>query len=122
MNTVWRKNPATVRDVYEALNGQTGWAYTTVKTFLTRLVEKGALSVTKAGNTSQFSPAIKQSSARRMALRALVDKAFGGTFGPMLHYLIEKDAMSVNEMTELKRLLEEEEADGNPSGSDEGGN
>ncbi|MDA2930716.1 BlaI/MecI/CopY family transcriptional regulator, partial [Acidobacteria bacterium AH-259-O06] len=35
--------PASARDVLEALEGEKSWAYTTVKTILNRLVEKGAL-------------------------------------------------------------------------------
>ena len=40
MNVVWDTSSATVRDVLEKVEDHTGWAYTTVKTILTRLVER----------------------------------------------------------------------------------
>ena len=42
MQALWGRHPATARDVLEQVERETAWAYTTVKTLLARLVEKGA--------------------------------------------------------------------------------
>jgi len=46
---LWEFNPATTREIYEMLPEDVGWAYTTVKTMLSRLVIKNAVSEQKQG-------------------------------------------------------------------------
>ena len=87
MQVVWRRHPATARDVLNALEDDTSWAYTTVKTIMARLVEKGALAVSKRGNTSVYEPQVERADARRSAVRALLDQAFDGAFAPLLHFI-----------------------------------
>jgi len=38
MNALWEAHPATAREVAERLPGETTWAYTTIKTMLSRLI------------------------------------------------------------------------------------
>jgi len=109
MDAVWRRESATAREVHDDLAGETRWAYTTVKTLLDRLAEKGALRVAKRGNTGVYSPAVTKDEARRTALRGLLDRAFDGAFGPLLHHLIEEEKLSKRDRAELRRLLDGEE-------------
>jgi len=108
MHAVWSRTPATARDVLDELEGETGWAYTTVKTMMTRLVEKRALKTRMRGNTSVYEPALTRDRAQRSALRALVDKAFGGALGPMVHFLVADEKLSKKERREILRRLEEQ--------------
>lgn len=108
MEALWRKHPASARQVLEQIEDDTHWAYTTVKTMLSRLMEKGVLSVTKEGNTSFYQPVITRAQARRTALRSLVDKAFDGAFGPLIHFLLTDERLSSKDRAELERLLDEE--------------
>lgn len=94
MNAVWRKHPASVREVIENLENAPGWAYTTVKTMLGRLAEKGILSVEKTNNTSYYEPLVTRAQARRNALERLIERAFDGAFGPMLHFLVNNEKLS----------------------------
>ena len=41
--TVWESGPLAARDVVDALEAETGWSTSTVKTLLRRLVDKGHL-------------------------------------------------------------------------------
>ncbi len=107
MNVVWSKHPVATRTVMQALAGETGWAYTTVKTMLDRLVEKGALSATMSGNRAIYRPAISRGEARRSAVRALMDRAFDAAFGPFLQFLVSDERLSDADKAELVRLLKE---------------
>ena len=107
MNVVWERHPATVRDVLESLESDTGWAYSTVKTVLGRLAEKGALAATKRANTTLFEPLVTRDQARRSALRALLDRAFDGTFGGLVHHLLDAEKLTRTERDELRALLDE---------------
>lgn len=107
MRAIWKKNPATARDVMENLEGKPEWAYTTVKTMLARLVEKGALSQRMRANTTLYSPLITRQQARRSAVRSLLDSAFEGAFGPLMHFMLTEEKLSAKEKQELRRLLNE---------------
>ncbi|OGC03049.1 hypothetical protein A2V82_06065 [candidate division KSB1 bacterium RBG_16_48_16] len=107
MNALWQKYPATAREVMEHIPNGNTWAYTTVKTMLTRLIEKNAISETKQGNTSVYQPLVSQQSARKSALQGLVDKVLGGAVEPIMHFLIEEKKLSKKDRQKLIELLEE---------------
>lgn len=110
MNSVWSRGRATARDVHDELLPDTGWAYTTVKTMLTRLADKGAVTVSKEGNASVYEPAVTRDDARHSAVRGLLDRAFDGAFGPFLHHLLNEEKLSKRDRAELRRMLDEEES------------
>ena len=105
MNVLWEHHPSSVRDVLEALEGETGWAYSTVKTILSRLAEKGALKVERRGNLHRYTPAVSRDVARRSALRSLLDRAFDGTVGTLVHHMVDTKTLGSEEREELGKLL-----------------
>ena len=106
MNALWEGHPATAREIGERLTHEKKWAYTTVKTMLTRLAKKGAISEHKRGNLSFYEPLLTRPRARMAALRSLVDDAFDGAFGPLMHFLVEKEKLSPEERRRLTQMLE----------------
>lgn len=107
MNAVWERHPASARDVMERLEGRPGWAYTTIKTMLSRLADKGALSSRLRAKTTLYEPVLTRESARRSALRNMLDNAFNGAFGPMVHFLVAEEKLTKAQREELMRALEE---------------
>ncbi len=108
MNALWQEHPATARQIMDRLPVGVKWAYTTIKTMLTRLVEKNAVSEAKQGNTSLYEPLVSQQKARLSAFRSLLDQAFDGAVGPLVHFLAEEKQLSAKERKELRRILESE--------------
>jgi BlaI family transcriptional regulator, penicillinase repressor len=108
MNALWGTHPASARDVLERLEPRTDWAYTTVKTMLTRLEAKGAVQSRIRANTALYEPVLTRSQARRSALKALAEAAFDGAFGSMMHFLVSERSLTKKQKDALKRLLEEE--------------
>ena len=106
MRVVWERSPASARDVLERLERETGWAYTTVKTMMSRLVDKGALSARIRANTSLYEPLITEEMAQGSALHALVDRAFDGTFGNLMAHLFEKEKLTKRDRAALRELFE----------------
>lgn len=107
MNALWQRHPATARDIIEFMPGETKWAYTTVKTMLTRLVNKGAIAESKRGSISVYEPIVSQKKARKTALANLFDKVLGGSVEPVMHYLIEEKKLSAKERQKLIQMLNE---------------
>jgi BlaI family penicillinase repressor len=106
MNVLWRAGSGSARDVLEALHGETRWAYTTVKTMLSRLAEKGAVSERTAGAAVVYTPRIRQNATRRAALKSLVERAFGGAMDSFVHHLVSREQLSDRERARLRELLD----------------
>jgi len=106
MNALWNNHPATVKDIVAQLSGRASWAYTTVKTMLDRLTEKKAVRKKKQGITGFYEPILTRQQARSTALRTVLDHAFDGAFGPMMHFLVEDQKLSPKQRRELIAILE----------------
>jgi BlaI family penicillinase repressor len=109
MNALWKHHPATTREIIEQIPGSVKWAYTTVKTMLTRLEAKKAVTERKRGNTSVYEPLITQENAQRSAMTNLLNKVLGGAVAPLLHFLVDSGKISSKERQELIRMLQEED-------------
>ena len=108
MQAVWAQRGAvTVRTTHERVEAETRWAYTTVKTLMERLVDKGALTSQRSGVASQYRSALPRRRAQRTALRDLMRRAFGGALGPMAHSLLDAEQLSETDRKELLRKLHE---------------
>lgn len=115
MRVLWTRPPASARDVLETIGPGESWAYSTVKTMLARLAEKGAVRVRMRGNTSLYAPILSREKARRSAVRLLIDRAFDGAFGPLLHILINDSRLSAEELAQVRELVGGEARRGNRS-------
>jgi len=108
MNALWKGSPAAAREIEQRLHPDTRWAYTTIKTMLARLVAKGAVSEHKRGNLSFYEPVLTRRRARSTALKLLMENAFEGAFGPLMHFLLDEEKLSASERRHLGALLEAE--------------
>jgi BlaI family penicillinase repressor len=112
MNALWKHYPATAREVIERIPVDTGWAYTTVKTMLSRLVAKKVVAEVKRGNTSYYEPLIEQEQARKNAVSHLLDKVLEGAAAPLMLFLLEKGTFSRQEREALSRMLKQKAQEG----------
>ena len=76
MDILYRRGRATAGDVMEELSGNPN--YSTVRTQLRVLEDKGHVTHEEEGLRYVYSPAVPRSSARKSALRHLVDTFFDG--------------------------------------------
>lgn len=106
MNALWRKHPATAREILGAMPSDNAWAYTTVKTLLARLVEKGAIRESKQGNASVYVPVLEQGQARSDAVTHLLDRVFEGTTASLVQHLLADRRLSRRDRDELAAMLE----------------
>ncbi len=105
LNVVWELEPCAAPSVQEALEKEKGWAYTTVKTMMDRMVKKGLLEAEKIRNLYLYKAVVTRSQARRGEITRTVKRAFDGTFAPMMQFLIENEELSQDEYEHLERLI-----------------
>ena len=108
LNALWRGHPANARELLTRLESE-GWAYTTLKTMLSRMQEKGFVRVQMRGQTSWYEPALQRQAAQRNAVRKLVERVFEGAAGPLLAHLAADERMSAAERKKLEDWIAEVE-------------
>jgi len=111
MKVVWEKEPCAAGTVQEELARDRNRAYSTVKTTMDRMVEKGFLRIEKIRNLQLFSSCISEVEARRGEFRRMLKRAFDGALTPMMQFLIEHERLSAEEAAKLRELVNKAEAD-----------
>jgi BlaI family penicillinase repressor len=112
MQVLWEDAPATARQLQDRLADETGWAYTTVRTLLQRLVDKGVVHTRKEANTSWYEPRLSREQAQRSAVSSLLEKAFDGTVGSLFQHLLREQRLGRRDRDRLAELLAEHDAAG----------
>lgn len=110
LNALWELGPTTARQVADHVRPSRGWAYSTVKTMLDRMVEKDLVTAHQIGNVWEFRSAMGPLEARRSAWRRFVNAAFGGAQTPALEF-IASELISPKERARLLDLLRTEQID-----------
>jgi BlaI family penicillinase repressor len=108
MEALWENSPQTALELTRALEPSTHWAENTVRTMLTRLVDKGALKTGKnAAGTRTFRPAVSREACVKAAGDSFLRRIFRGSAKPLLVHFAQESKLSADEVAELKRLLDE---------------
>lgn len=107
MKVVWENEPCAAGTVQESLAHTRDWAYSTVKTTMDRMVEKGFLEIQKIRNLQLFSSVISEVDAKRGEFRKMLKRAFDGALTPMMQFMIEHEGLSKRELTQLRKLVDQ---------------
>lgn len=105
MSVLWRRGSGTVAEVREALPDAPG--YTTVLKILQILEDKGAIRHEAEGRAYRYFPLVEPEEAGESALGRILDKIFGGSAELLLTQLVSDRKISDEELTRMRRLLEE---------------
>jgi|SRR5580692_6468526 BlaI family penicillinase repressor len=107
LEVVWKKEPVTAWDVYEALSGQRKWRPKTVNTFLTRLVEKEILRTEREGRAYVYSATVTREQCVRHESESFLQRVFRGSTAPLLAHFCERADLTETEVEELQQLLKQ---------------
>jgi predicted transcriptional regulator len=110
MSVIWRRGSGSVAEVRGALGDSV--AYTTVLKILQILEEKGAVRHEAEGRAYRYFPLVDPGEAGRSALSRILDKIFGGSAELLLTQLVSDQDISPEELTRMRKLLEEMEEEG----------
>ena len=106
MKVVWEREPCAAGTVQESLAETRDWAYSTVKTTMDRMAEKGFLEIERIRNLQLFKSCISEVDAKRGELRKMLKRAFDGALTPMMQFLIEHEGLSKDESAQLRKLVD----------------
>jgi BlaI family penicillinase repressor len=105
MEVLWQDSPLTAADVAERVPVSRGWSIRTVKTLLSRLLAKGALTHEEEGRRYLYRPAVAREDYVAQESRRMLDRLFGGRLTPLVAHLAERDSLSERDIAEIEALL-----------------
>ena len=115
IQVVWEHEPCAAPTVQEELETRKKWTYSTVKTLMDRMVGKGFLTTERIRNLILYRSAVTQKQARRGEVMKTLTRAFGGAFTPMMQFMLESNALSSDELTELEAMIRRKRRHGRES-------
>lgn len=95
----------TVGEVADFFAKTTGQARTTILTIMERLRKKGYLTRKQVGGVFQYSPKVASSDLLRRLVKTFVQTTLGGSVSPFVAYLAEDEAVSEEDLQQLKQLV-----------------
>lgn len=105
MKVVWDKPAIGALEVAKVLEAKQDWNIRTIKTLLSRLVDKEALETTQDGRRYLYHPKIKEHDYQSKEVGQFIDRLFGGRAAPLIAQLADSRGLSEKDIKELEALL-----------------
>ncbi len=110
LRALWRKGEATVREVFDVLNGERAedrpTGYTSVLKTLQIMHDKGLVTRREAGKAHIYAPAMREEDMQGQLLKDLSDKLFSGSPALLAMHALSMQPASDEELKLIKALIE----------------
>ncbi|MBU5443827.1 BlaI/MecI/CopY family transcriptional regulator [Paenibacillus sp. MSJ-34] len=109
MEVIWECDPPVTSTELLQIFAQRGkeWKAQTISTFLSRLVDKGALETTKHGRTNKYVPLISPKDYKLAETQHVLDGLYQGSVKNLIAALYDGDKLSDEDIAELKQWFSE---------------
>jgi len=108
LKVMWKEGELSAREVHDGLADSLDWAYSTTRTTLDRMANKGLLSKRSFHGMYLYKPCVSKAAGLASLVRDLADRVLEVDYAPVVSLFAESNALSAEEVEELSRLLEEE--------------
>lgn len=105
MQVVWSRGHVSAADVISELAEKNGWNHRTVRTLLSRLVDKEILTYEVDGNRYVYKARVTRQKCVRTEGRSFVDKVFGGDVQSLLLHFVDDSDLSADDLKKLREAL-----------------
>lgn len=106
MECLWKEPNVTLKQISDNLK-DTKWSYTTIRTLVTRLMEKGAIDADKSSASNfRYFPVIPEKECRLQEAKNFLTRVFHGSASMMLSTLVRQEELSAEEFAQLKKIIE----------------
>ncbi len=107
LEVLWEHPGASASEVCKRVCEQRDWTLATVKTLLSRLVQKQAIAAQPDGRRYLYSPVIERADYVGGESRRLLDRLFGGRAASLVAHLAESEALTKDDLAEIEKLVKE---------------
>ena len=105
LETLWQESPLTVGQLIERVQQNTDWHANTIKTLLTRITKKQAVTRVKDGGRFFYSANILRDEVLKEETTGFLSKYFGGKMAPFVAHFSKTKKLSIKEIEELEAIL-----------------
>ena len=120
MQVIWKnRTPVTSNYILKELQGQRKWQLSTLMTSLTRLSNKGFVSCDRSTGSNLYTYVISENEYKAGASRHFLEKLYNNSIQNMIATLYSDKAIKHSDVAELRRFLDEIEAEAEHSGEEE---
>ena len=107
MEAVWENPHSTAAEITEQIGPATGWHRKTINTLISRLVAKDALGFESKPSAKKYFPLIRRDDYVQSVASQMVERLFGGRVAPIVAHFAEEQALSSEDIEELRSILKE---------------
>jgi BlaI family transcriptional regulator, penicillinase repressor len=105
MKVLWEKPDLTLREIAAGLE-ETDWGYTTIRTLVTRLMEKGAIAADKSSSNFRYYAAVPENECKFKEANRFLSRVFDGSVSMLVSTLTKDSNLTEEERKELMSIIE----------------
>jgi BlaI family transcriptional regulator, penicillinase repressor len=106
MRLIWRDKEVIAPDLHRELAEERDISYSTVKTIVDRLEEKGAITrIRTYGRTILYGPAIAEKALAKPLVKDLMRRLFAGEARPLISHLLKDENLSLDDLSYLEDVI-----------------
>jgi len=114
LDVLWERGPVSASQVATSLKLKTGWSLGAVRTFLTRLMNKGTVRILDDEPINRYEAVYDRETFVHRESNGFLDKYFDGAFHLMVASYLKHENVPPEEIARLKRLLDTREKGDEP--------
>ena len=107
LRILWKNGRQTVREVHDKLQATSGWAYTTTKTMMDRMVNKELLKRDEFHGINLYMANISKPAGMAKLVEFIADRVFEVDASTVVSMFSTNGIMTDEEIKELKDLLKD---------------
>ncbi|MEM9290803.1 MAG: BlaI/MecI/CopY family transcriptional regulator [Acidobacteriota bacterium] len=105
LKQLWQSGPSSVREIHDAIGPQRGWAYSTTKTTMDRLVSKGVLQRRSLHGAFVYEALISKPQGIARLVQDFARRVLETDAQEVVPLFTHSGSLSAEEVEELSRLL-----------------
>lgn len=113
LQILWEKGPSSVREVHEILSATKESGYTTTLKLMQIMYDKGLLRRNDEAKTHIYSTLVKKESIQKQAVGNMIKGLFKGSSAKLVMHALGNHRASKEEISEIKKYLDEIENEEN---------
>ena len=107
LDVLWKRGPVSASQVAASLKAKTGWSLGAVRTFLTRLINKGSVRILDDEPINRYEAVYNRETFVHWESNGFLEKYFGGAFHLMVASYLKHENIPPEEIARLKQLLDQ---------------
>jgi CopY/TcrY family copper transport repressor len=111
MRVVWTRTKATSKEIISVLQDKKDWKPATTKTFIGRLVKKGALNTETVGNKFIYTAAVSEEESLKSLKAGLFSHICNTAVGKTIADLIKESTLSHDDIAMMEEILKSKKKD-----------